>query len=120
MSGISHVVVMATALTSVFAVLSSSAGAVSTWKSSNTTAFTADGGPVTLAGNGFNMLSCTGGTATGAATALDFTGAAWTNAIHGTVRFDGCVLAGTPWHVTCTYSLNTTGYGPDPRGQRNA
>jgi hypothetical protein len=109
MSKISRIVVMVTALISVFAAMTSSAGAVSTWKSTNTTPFTADSGPVSISGNG-TTLSCTSGTATGAATALDFTGAIWTNAIHGNMTFSGCILGGTPWHWSCTYSLNATGY----------
>jgi hypothetical protein len=107
MSRISRVVVLVAALMSVFAVVSSSAGAVSTWKSTNTTAFTADGTAGSLSGNG-KTLSCTGSTATGAVSALDFTGAVWTNAVHGNVTFSGCVLAGTPYAVTCTYSLTAT------------
>jgi hypothetical protein len=109
MSKISRIVVMVTALMSVFAVLSSSAGAVSTWKSTNTTPFTADGGPVSISGNGIT-LSCTGATATGAATALDFTGVIWTNAVHGNITNSGCSLAGTQWTWSCTYSLTATGY----------
>jgi hypothetical protein len=105
MSRISRVVVLVAALMSMCAVLSSSAGAVSTWKSTNTTAFTADGGPLSLSGNG-KTLSCTGATATGAATALDFTGATWNNAIHINITLHVCILAGTPYAVTCTFTIH--------------
>jgi hypothetical protein len=108
MSRISRVVVLVTALMSVFAVMSSSAGAI-TWDVSSTAAFAAHSGPGSLSGNG-NTLSCLAGTATGAATALMFTGVPWNNAVHGTVTFDGCKIGGTPWHVSCTYGLNATGY----------
>jgi hypothetical protein len=108
MSRISRVVVFVTALMSVFAVLSSSASAISTWKSTNTTAFTADGNPISISGNG-KTISCTGASLTGAVSALDFTGAIWTNAIHGNITYSGCVLAGSPYALTCTYSFNANG-----------
>jgi hypothetical protein len=104
MSKISRVVVLVAALMSMFGVLASSAGAV-TWKSSSTTTFTADGGPFSISGNG-KTLSCTGSTATSAVTALDFTGAVWTNAIHGHITSTACTLAGVPWTWSCTYSYN--------------
>jgi hypothetical protein len=39
---------------------------------------------------------------------VDFTGAVWTNAIHGTIAYSGCILAGTPYSMSCTYSLSAT------------
>jgi hypothetical protein len=93
MSKIPRIVVIITALMSVFAVMSSTAGAVSAWKSTNTTAFTARSDAFSISGNGKTM-SCLSGTATGAATALDFTGVVWINAVHGNITFSGCSLGG--------------------------
>jgi hypothetical protein len=107
MSRIMRVVVLVTALMSLFAVMSSAAGAV-TWDNSGDTSFTATAGPGSLSGNG-KTLSCTSGDGTGVMGAAPFTGSVWTNAAHGDVTFTGCSLAGTAYAVTCTYGLNATG-----------
>jgi hypothetical protein len=106
MSRIARFAVLVTALASLFAVLSSTAGAV-TWDNSGSTAFTATGGAgtltVTASGGGSNNLSCLNSTATGSAPA-DITGA--TYLVTGTVIFGGdCKLSGVNSFVDCNYTL---------------
>jgi hypothetical protein len=42
-------------------------------------------------------------------TAIDFTGMIWLNAIHGSINYNNCSLAGTPYALSCTYGFNAAG-----------
>ena len=86
------------ALTSLFAGLSSAAGAV-TWDNSGSTAFTASGGSSTLA-VGLTNLPCADSSVTGTSPTSSTTGDLAT----GTATFTNCSLVG-PAHVSCTYTL---------------
>jgi hypothetical protein len=105
MNGIARFAVLVAALASLFAVLSSTAGAV-TWDNSGSTSFTATGGPGTLAvtgSGGTNNLTCLNSTAVGTAPA-DLTGP--TYLITGTVVFGGpCKITGVNSYVDCSYTL---------------
>src|SRR6185312_4602675 len=96
---------LVTALTSLFAVLSSTAGAV-TFTNFGSTAFTATGGPGTLAitgASGTNNLACSGSSATGAVPSGVFT------AVTGSVNFSPCTVLGH-LKVTCSYSLTPVSF----------
>jgi hypothetical protein len=112
MSRIIRVVVLATALISAMAALTSSAGAV-TWHNSGSTSFTATAGPGSLNVTGALGLSCTSSTATGVAGTIS-TAATW-KAVHGTVLFNGCLSGGVPSPTSCTYDLTALSWtGPTP------
>jgi hypothetical protein len=101
MSKFSRIVVLVTALASLFAVMSSTAGAV-TFTNTGGTSFHAVGGAGTLTatrhpGVGSN-LTCTASTATGTV-AMDFT------SVTGDVTFTGCTLTANPAHVACHFTL---------------
>ena len=89
------------ALTSLFAGLSSAAGAV-TWDNSGSTAFTASGGSSTLA-VGLTNLPCADSSVTGTSPTSSTTGDLAT----GTATFTNCSLVG-PAHVSCTYTLTAS------------
>ncbi|HET6505440.1 MAG TPA: hypothetical protein VFG42_01510 [Baekduia sp.] len=100
MSKFSRFVVLVTALASLFAVMSSTAGAT-TWTNTGATSFaaTGPGGILAVTGSGgTNNLTCTGATATGTAAAVFTT-------VSGTVTFTPCSISGTATHVACTYTL---------------
>lgn len=99
MSRFSRVVVLITALTSLVAVLSSSAGAV-TWTNTGGTGFHATGTPGTLS-IGVNKLTCSGSTWTGTAPMSSTTSTIAT----GTAVFSPCSLAGQNTFVHCAYTL---------------
>ena len=106
MSRISRLAVLVTALASLFAVLSSTAGAVTFTNTGTGGAFHATGGAGTLgitptAGGGGtpSNLTCFDSTATGSLAAGAFT------SVNGTVTFTNCKLVGLEVHVGCTYSL---------------
>jgi hypothetical protein len=103
MSRIARFAVLVAALMSLFAVMSSTAGAV-TWHNTGNTAFTATGGAGTLSSTGV-ALNCSGSSATGTAPALTV-GA--TLAVSGTVTFSGCLLSGQSVGVDCGYTLTGT------------
>ena len=101
MSRIARFAVLVTALMSLFAVMSSTAGAV-TWHNSGDTNFHATGGPGTLS-IGANNLACSGSTATGDA---PLGSTVITNyLVRGTVTFSPCTLAGQATTVGCEYTL---------------
>jgi hypothetical protein len=105
MSKFSRIVVLATALASLFAVMSSTAGAV-TWTNTGGTTFHATGGPGTLS-IGVNNLACGGSTATGVAPMSSATSTVAT----GTVVFSPCVLIpGQSMFVHCTYTLTANAF----------
>jgi hypothetical protein len=107
MSRIARFAVLVTALASLFAVLSSTAGAV-TWDNSGSTAFTATGGAGTLAvtgSGGTSNLTCLNSTATGTAPA-DATSVVYS--VTGTIVFGGCKALGPNWYVDCSYTLTGT------------
>jgi hypothetical protein len=104
MSKFSRIVVLVTALASLFAVMSSTAGAT-TFTNTGGTSFHATGGPGTLAvtgSGGTNNLSCTASTGTGTVAAGTFT------SVTGSVTFNPCSLSGTATDVNCTYTLVPT------------
>jgi hypothetical protein len=103
MSRIARFGVLVAALMSLFAVLSSSAGATQ-WHNAGGTNFTGTAGVGTLSVTGVN-LSCTGADATGDAPAFS---SALTYAATGTATFTGCKISGIPHSVTCSYSLTVT------------
>lgn len=103
MSRISRLVVIVTALTSLYAALSPTAGAV-TWTNDGSTVFTATGGQGTLTSGG-NPISCTGGDASGSAPASS---TSTTYSISGTILFTGCTTAGIPSTIECNYVLTAT------------
>ena len=105
MSKIMRVVVMVTALMSLFGVMSATAGAV-TWHNTGNTAFTATGGAGTLSSTGVSLV-CTSSDATGTAPA-SVVGATYTST--GTATFTGCRLAGLAAAVSCNYSLTGTAF----------
>jgi hypothetical protein len=100
MSKLARFVVLVTALTSLFAVLSSTAGAV-TWHNTGNTSFTATAGPGTLSATAAS-LSCTSADASGTAPA-SFVGA--TYVVTGTIGFTGCTISGSATNVECSYKL---------------
>jgi hypothetical protein len=89
MSRIARFAVLATALLSSFAVMSSPAAALS-WDNSGSTTFTATGGAGTLS-VGSNNLACSGSTETGTAPAST-AGAAYS--ITGQAFFAPCTIIG--------------------------
>jgi hypothetical protein len=107
MSKFSRIVVLVTALASLFAVMSSTAGATTfTNTNASGTSFHAIGGAGTLAvtrhpGVGSN-LTCTASTGTGSIPFGTFT------SVSGTVNFNPCSLAGTPSTVACSFVLTPT------------
>jgi hypothetical protein len=104
MSKFSRIVVLVTALASLFAVLSSTAGAV-TFTNTGGTSFHGTGGAGTLSvtgSGGTNNLSCTSGTATGTIPAGVFT------TVTGTATLSPCSLSGTATHVNCSFTLVPT------------
>ena len=109
MSRIARIVVLVTALTSLFAVMSSTASAV-TWTNTGSTTIHATGGPGTLS-VGANSLACATSTATGTVP-MDFTGTVLS--VTGTITFDSCVLAGQNTYVHCGFTL--TGQAFDEPG----
>jgi hypothetical protein len=105
MSRIARFTVLVAALASLFAVLSSTAGAV-TWHNTGSTSFTATGGPGTLAvtgSGGTNNLTCLNSSATGTAPASAATAI---YSVTGTVVFGGpCKISGINSYVDCSYTL---------------
>jgi len=102
MSKFSRFVVLVTAFASLFAVMSSTAGAV-TWTNTGETSFhgTSPGGVLAVTGSSApatSNLTCTAATATGTAAAVFTT-------VSGTVTFNPCSLNGTAADVGCTYTL---------------
>ena len=99
MSRITRIVVLVTALMSLFAVMSSAAGAV-TWDNSGSMSFTATGGPGTLS-VGAVTLPCGSSDATGTAVTSSTT----TDVATGTATFTNCLLGGASATVHCNYTL---------------
>jgi len=100
MSRISRLVVLVTALASLFAVLSSTAGAV-TFTNTGSTNFHATAGPgtLTITSSPARDLVCQDATATGTA-AMTFT------TITGTATFTNCLLVGIHTEVGCSYTFS--------------
>lgn len=105
MSRIARFAVLVAALMSLFAVMSSSAGAV-TWHNTGDTAFTATSGAGTLSVTSAS-LACTGSDASGTTAATPFVGATWAAAT-GTATFTNCAIAGIPTSVDCGYTLTAS------------
>ncbi|WP_445148327.1 hypothetical protein [Baekduia sp. Peel2402] len=105
MSKIARIVVLVTALTSLFAVMSSTAGAV-TWTNTGSTVIhaTGVGGRLSV---GANNLDCTGTTASATA-AASFVGAVYS--VPGTVTFSPCTLAGQNTYVHCGFTLTGSAF----------
>jgi hypothetical protein len=100
MSRFTRIVLLITALASLLAAMSSTAGAV-TWTNEGATSFHATG----VGGGrhvGSNTVSCTGATATGTAP-MDVTGA--TYSMTGTLTFAPCSLVGQSTVVDCNYTF---------------
>jgi hypothetical protein len=100
MSRIARIAVFIAALTSLLAVMSTTAGAV-TWTNTGATAVHATTGHGALH-VGSNALTCQGGTAIGTAPAHS---AASTYAVTGTITFTPCTLAGQATFIDCNYTL---------------
>jgi hypothetical protein len=103
MSRISRSAVLVAALTSLFAALSSSAGAT-TWHNRGGTNFTATGGAATLSVTGV-QLRWTNSDLTGTAPALS---TALTYAIPMTSNWTGLTISGIPYTSHCNYTFTTT------------
>ena len=103
MSKFTRIVVLVTALTSLFGALSATAGAV-TWHNTGNTAFTAHGGAGTLSSTGVN-LTCVTSTATGSAPA-SVVGTTYTMTKRAT--YDGCRLAGITSQMHCHFTATGT------------
>jgi hypothetical protein len=90
-----------------FATMASAAGA-STWRSTGGS-FSATAGSGTL-DVGASRLVCPTANATGtvAGTTGPVLPAAWTNAVSGTVKFDGCTLPVPGLSIHCNYRLTAT------------
>ena len=99
MSRTTRVVVFVAAMVSLFAVMSSAAGAV-TWDNSGSTSFTATGGPGTLS-VGATQLSCADSSATGVSPTSSATG----DLVTGTATFTTCTLGGTSGQISCAYTF---------------
>ena len=104
MSKIARLVVLVTALSSLFAMLSATAGAT-TWHNTGGTFFHATGGPITFSRGGVS-LTCAGSTATG--TAPGGTTVAQHYNITGTLTFQPCMLSGQNAYVHCHYTFTGT------------
>lgn len=107
MSRIARFAVLVVALTSLFAVMSSTAGAV-TWHNSGDSTFTATTGPGTLSSTSAG-LACPSGTATGtvAATPAVVPVGNW-SAVTGTVTWTNCTLGVGGYSVDCAYTLTAS------------
>ncbi|WP_445148214.1 hypothetical protein [Baekduia sp. Peel2402] len=105
MSRTARIVVLVTALTSLFAVMSSTAGAV-TWTNTGSTIIhaTGPGGSLTI---GANSLTCTGATARATA-AASFVGSVYS--VPGTVTFSPCTLAGQNTYIHCGFTLTGSAF----------
>jgi hypothetical protein len=104
MSRIARFAMMVAALTSLFAMMSSTAGAV-TWHNTGDQHFSATGGAGTLSSTAVT-LGCTGSDATGTVPASPFVGQ--TLAVSGTILFTGCTISGSATSVECGYTLTGT------------
>ena len=101
MSKFSRIVVLVTALASLFAVMSPTAGAV-TFTNTGGTVFhaTGVGGTLGVTGSGgTNNISCTASTMSGTVATGVFT------SMTGTITFNPCSLAGTPSDVNCSFAF---------------
>jgi hypothetical protein len=91
---------------SLFAGLSSTAGAV-TWEANGDQSFTATAGASTLTASGA-VLACAGADQTGTVVNRDFTpGVVWDFA-RGTDTFTSCTLAGSPATMDCGFEWTVT------------
>ena len=106
-----RVVVLVTALMSLFAAVSTTAGAV-TWHNTGDTAFTATGGAATPAATG-ESVTCSSSDFRGTTGASPFVGATWAAAT-GTGAFTGCKLAGVTTAITCAYTFTATAWAAGP------
>lgn len=111
MSRYVRLVVAAAALLSLFAIASSTAGAV-TWHNSGDTTFTATSGPTTLTATGIN-LTCSGSSFSGKTGTSPFTGIVWT-AASGTGAFTNCVALGIRATTSCTFAVTGTSWTAGP------
>jgi hypothetical protein len=99
MSRFTRIVMLVMAITSLFAVMSSSAGAV-TWTNTGATAVHATGAGLRLH-VGASAFSCTASTLTGTAPLHGAT----SYAVSGTILFTPCTLLGQPALMACTSTL---------------
>lgn len=104
MSRISRLVVLVTALTSLFGVMSSSASAATHWINQGAEHFTATAGPGTLTSTGVG-IACTSADATGTA---PLTSSADVYLVTGTIQFTNCTAAGSAATIECGYTLTGT------------
>lgn len=104
MSRISRLVVLVTALASLFAAMASTAGAV-TWTNHGSTSFTATGGGGVLTSHSGVNINCSGSDASGDA---PLSGTSATYTVSGTILFTNCLAAGSPATIECGYSLTAT------------
>ncbi|WP_445150862.1 hypothetical protein [Baekduia sp. Peel2402] len=111
MSRIVRLGVLTAALLSLFAVASSTAGAV-TWHNTGDTAFTATSGPTTLTATGTN-LTCSNSSWAGTVGAAPFVGVVWTAAT-GTGAFTNCVALGIKATTSCTFKVTGTTWTAGP------
>jgi hypothetical protein len=105
MSRIARIAVFIAALTSLFAVMSSTAGAV-TWTNTGATAVHATTGHFALH-VGVNPVTCQAGTMSATAPAHS---AASTYAATGTITFTPCTLAGQSTFYDCNYTQTGTNW----------
>jgi hypothetical protein len=107
MSRFARLAVLAASLLSLFAVLSSTAGAV-TWHNTGDTHFAATGGAGTLSSTAVT-LGCTGSDVTGRVTGAEpFVGA--TLSVDATIGFTGCTLSGQSFGVECGVTFTGTSW----------
>ena len=101
MSTSQRLVTLITALASLLAVASPTAGAV-TWHNTGGTAFHATGGPMTYS-RGSVSLTCAGSTATG--TAPGGTTVAQHHNLTGTITYSLCLMSGQSMYVHCHFNF---------------
>ncbi|WP_445149599.1 hypothetical protein [Baekduia sp. Peel2402] len=102
---IARIVVLVSVLTSLFAVMSSTTGAV-TWTNTGSTVIHATG-PGGILNIGANALSCTGTTASATA-AANSVGSIYS--VPGTVTFSPCTLAGQSMYIHCAFTLTGSSF----------
>ncbi|WP_445148212.1 hypothetical protein [Baekduia sp. Peel2402] len=105
MSKFARIVVLATALTSLFAVMSSTAGAV-TWTNTGSTVIHATGTGIVYS-EGSNAMVCSGATLSATAAAIIV---ASVYSVPGTVTFSPCTLAGQSTYVHCGFTLTGSAF----------
>lgn len=111
MSTIVRLGVLFSALLSLFAFGTATAGAV-TWVNDGATSYTATGGFTTLSTTGV-VLACTNSTFSGTTGPSPFSGVTWIAAT-GTGSFTGCTAAGVSATTSCRYTVTATSLAAGP------